>query len=183
MKTLCPESRLRTAPNWPKIRKMAMMSQFSNMTPSLIFFWSSFVSLVMFSYCSKFHVNIVTAFWIMTIFFYKGLTREPEMGNTLVWVLPNIWRLGWVMDTKFGTNVSNRMLLNAANFQGYSFYRFWVIKGKPTQIRVKNLVMCFVFSSRDISSLTIYIQISMKKKVVLVSTFSSVNLFLLIEAS
>ena len=36
------------------------------------------------------------------------------------------------MDTKFGTNVSNRMLLNAAKFQGYSFYCFWVIKGKPT---------------------------------------------------
>ena len=24
------------------------------------------------------------------------------------------------------------MLLNAAKFQRYSFYRFWVIKGKPT---------------------------------------------------
>ena len=36
------------------------------------------------------------------------------------------------MNTKFGTNVSNRMLLNAAKFQGYSFYRFCVIKGKPT---------------------------------------------------
>ena len=24
------------------------------------------------------------------------------------------------------------MLLNAAKFQGYSFYRFWVIKGNPT---------------------------------------------------
>ena len=41
------------------------------------------------------------------------------------------------------------MLLNAAKFQGYSFYRFWVIKGKqtkgrvilttPTEIRVKSL--------------------------------------------
>ena len=36
------------------------------------------------------------------------------------------------MDTKFGTNVSDKMLLNAANCQGYSFYRFLVIKGKPT---------------------------------------------------
>ena len=27
-------------------------------------------------------------------------------------------------------NVSNKMLLNAAEYQGYSFYRFWVIKGK-----------------------------------------------------
>ena len=32
------------------------------------------------------------------------------------------------MDTKFGTNVWNRMFLNAAKFQGYSFYRFWVIR-------------------------------------------------------
>ena len=38
------------------------------------------------------------------------------------------------MDTKFGTNVSNRMSLHAAKFLGYSFYRFWVIKGKPTGV-------------------------------------------------
>ena len=96
------------------------------------FFWHCFVSLVKVSYWSTFHVNIISASGIMTIFFYKGLTRNPEIGNTPVWVLPNIWRLGRVMDTKFGTNVFNRMLLNAAKFQGYSFNRFWVIKGKPT---------------------------------------------------
>ena len=28
-------------------------------------------------------------------------------------------------------NFSNNLSLNAAKFQGYSFYRFWVIKGKP----------------------------------------------------
>ena len=28
----------------------------------------------------------------MTISFYKGLTRNLEIGNTPVWVLPNIWR-------------------------------------------------------------------------------------------
>ena len=55
-----------------------------------------------------------------------------EIGNTSVLVLPNIWRLGRVMDTKFGINVSNRMLLNAAKFQGYSSYRFLVIKRKST---------------------------------------------------
>ena len=59
------------------------------------------------------------------IFFYKRLTRILEIGNTTVWVLPNIRRLGWVRDTKFGRNVSNEMLLNAAECQGYSFYRFW----------------------------------------------------------
>ena len=95
------------------------------------FFWRGFVSLIKCSYCSVFHVNIITGSGIMTIFFYKRLTRNPEIGNTPVWVLPNIWRLGQVMDTKFSTNISNRILLNAAKFRGYRFYRYWVIKGKP----------------------------------------------------
>ena len=131
MQTLCPESGLQTAPNWPKIKKMTMMLQFSGMTSSSKFFWRCFVYLVKFSYWSKFHVNIIAGSWIITIFFYKGLTRNLEIGNTPVWVLPNIWRLGQVMDTKFSTNVSNKILLNATKFQGYSSYRLWVIKGKP----------------------------------------------------
>ena len=35
-----------------------------------------------------------------------------------VWVLPNIWRLAQVMDTKFGTHVSSRILLKATKCQG-----------------------------------------------------------------
>ena len=108
-----------------------MTSQFSDRRHRQ-FFWRCFVSLVKFSYWSKFHVNIITGSGVMTIFFYKGLTRNPEIGNTPVWVLPNIWRLGRVRNTKFGTNVSNKMLLNAAKCQGCSFYRCWVITGKPT---------------------------------------------------
>ena len=94
--------------------------------------WRCFLSLVTFSYWSKFHVNIITGSGIMTILFYKGLTRNPEIGNTPVCVLPNIWRLGRAMDTTFDTKIFDRMLLNAANFQSYNFYRFWVIKQKPT---------------------------------------------------
>ena len=51
----------------------------------------------------------------MTIFVYKGLTRNPEIGNIPVWVLPNIWRLDWVSNNKFRTNVANEKLLNAEN--------------------------------------------------------------------
>ena len=97
------------------------------------FFWHCFVSLVKFNYLSKFHVNIITGSAVMTISFYKELTRNPEIGNTPVWILLNIWRLCWVKNTKFGTNVSDKILLNAAKCQGCSFYRFWVIKGKPAQ--------------------------------------------------
>ena len=88
------------------------------------FFGSYFVSFVKFSYLSNFHVNIITGSGIMTILFYKGLTKNPEIGNTPVWVLPNIWRRGQVMDTKFFTNVSNRILLNAAKFQGLQLLLF-----------------------------------------------------------
>ena len=110
---------------------MAMTSQFSDMTSSSTFFWYYFVSLVNFSYWSKFHINFITGSGVMRISFYKGLTRNPEIGNTPVWILPNVSRLGRVRNTRFGTNVSNKMLLNAAKWQGYSFYRFWVIRGKP----------------------------------------------------
>ena len=67
----------------------------------------------------------------MTIFFYKGLTRDAEIRNTPVSVFPNIWRLEQVRDTKFGTNVSNKMSLNAAKCKGYTFYR-WGFGGKIT---------------------------------------------------
>ena len=68
----------------------------------------------------------------MTISFYKGLTGNSETANTPVWVLSNIWRLGRVRNTKYGTNVSSKMLLKATKCQGYSLYRFWVNRGKPT---------------------------------------------------
>ena len=89
-------------------------------------------SLVKLSYWSKFYVNIITGSGVMTIFVYKKLTRKRKIWNNPVWVLPKIWKLGHVRDDKLGTNVPNEMLFNTAKCQGYNFWRFWVIKGKPT---------------------------------------------------
>ena len=97
-----------------------------------IFFDIAFVSLFKFIDWSKFHVNIITDSGVMTIFLYKWLTRNLDIGNTSVWVLPNIWRLEKVRDTEFGTNVSNVIVLNVTKCQVYSFYPFWAIKGEPT---------------------------------------------------
>ena len=88
----------------------------------VIFYDVAVFPLLSFSYSS----NMIFGRGVMTIFVYKVLTRNPKIGNTPVWVLPNISRLGQVRDTKFGTNVSNKMLLNAAKWQGYSFYHFRV---------------------------------------------------------
>ena len=109
------------------------------------FFWhgvtvkfvsGSFISLVMFSYRSKFHVNIITGSGVLTIYFSKRLNTNPERGNTLAWVLPKIWSSQrQVRDSKFGTVVSNEIFLNAAKYQSYSFHCSWVITLPPsTQI-------------------------------------------------
>ena len=132
MQTLCPQSGLRTAPNWPKIRKMSMTSQFSDMTSTLNFFevvlslLSSLVTGPRFMSIS----SLVLELWQFS--FVRDWPEIRKLEIPPVWVLLNLWRLGRAMDTKIGTNVSNRMLLHVAKFQSYSFYRFWVIKGKPT---------------------------------------------------
>ena len=51
-------------------------------------FWRCRVSLVKFSYWSNFHVSIITGSRVMTIFLYIVFTRDPETGNTPVWVCP-----------------------------------------------------------------------------------------------
>ena len=93
MQNLRPKYGFRIAPKYPLIEKMTMTSQFFRHDIIDKFFWRCFVSLVKFNYWSKFHVNIITRSRNMTIFFYKGLIRNPEIGNTSVWVLPNIWRM------------------------------------------------------------------------------------------
>ena len=112
-------------------QKITITSKFAAMTSSSTFFWRCFIFLVKFSYWSKFHVNIITGSGVMT------LTRNSEIGNTTIWILPNIWRLERVRDTKFGKNVSNEMLLNAGKCQRCSFYLFQVIMGKPTGLGLK----------------------------------------------
>ena len=116
-----------------------MMSQFSNMTSLsfFFFFWCYFLSHVKFSYWSMFHDNIITGAGVMGISFYKRLTRSLEIRNTLVVGLPNIWRLGQVRTTKFGRNVSSKILLRFTKCQDHSFYCFCVIKGKPTGVGAK----------------------------------------------
>ena len=88
-------------------------------------FWRCFVSSVKFSYWSKFHVNIIIGSGVMTIFFYKGLTRNPEIGNTPVWVLSNIWRVRWVANTKFDKIVLPYKALFTIFFTFFSFFCFY----------------------------------------------------------
>ena len=108
----CKLERWRWRHNFPKLRHRKIF---------LTLFYCSWQCF------SRLHVNIITDSGVTTISFHKGLTRNLEIENTILWVLPNICRLG-----KFRNTKCNKMLLNASKCQGYIFYRFWVIKGKPT---------------------------------------------------
>ena len=86
----------------------------------------------------------------MTIYFYKGLTRNLEIRNTPVWVLPKIWRLRRVRYNRLGTDVSTEMLLNTEIQQGVGGGGWMGRGGKitlppPTPIKIKSL-----FSSQGI---------------------------------
>ena len=86
------------------------------------FLWCCFVSLVNFSYWPKFDVNIITSSGIMKIFFNKGLTRNPEIGNTLVGVLPNIWRLEQDMGTKFVSLIQCHWMLQNSTVTAFTAF-------------------------------------------------------------
>ena len=115
-----PVSGFQIAPNDPKLEKWQWRHIFPTWSHRKIF-WQGFISLVILSFLSKFHVNIITGSGAMRSSFYKELTRNPGIGNTPVWVLLNIWRLEQVKNTNFDMNVSNKMLLNVTKCQGYSF--------------------------------------------------------------
>ena len=106
----------------------------------VIFYDVAVFPLLNLSYSS----NMIFGPVVMTIFVYKVLTRNPKIGNTPVWVLPNISRLGKLRMPNYAriSRMKSYWML-----QNLSFYIFWFIKGKnrgwgggskntPTQIRI-----------------------------------------------
>ena len=137
MQTLCPESGLRTAPNWPKIRKMTMTSQFSDMTSTsnffdvVLFLLSSLVTGPSFMSMSSLVLELWQFSFIRDWPEIRKLDISPSefcpiSGDRRELVIPNLARMSQMK--------CYRILQNA----NYGIYRFWVIKGKPTG-RVKLL--------------------------------------------
>ena len=95
-------------------------------------FWRIFGFSCQFQLLVQFWWQYITGSGIMTILFYKWLTRNPKIRNTTVWVLLITWRLEQFRDNKLDTNIFYKLLLNAAKCLGY-FYCYVVIKVKPTR--------------------------------------------------
>ena len=114
---------------------------------------------VVFSYWSKFYVNIITGSGVVAISIYKGLTRKPAIWNTRDtrgWVLPNIWKLEQVKNTKFYMNVSNKMLLNPARVTAFNVSELLRQNLLPLPQDIKSVfccrfswATCFVYQTVD----------------------------------
>ena len=103
---------------------------------------------------------LVLELLVLELWHFSFIRDRPEIENPAVWVLLNICGLGQVRDTKLGTSVSSKLLLNSAICQGYSFCHFWVIMGEsyptPTPPRFgsnffNNITMCQTFKSNHVS--------------------------------
>ena len=103
--------------------------------------------------------DVIVKFFDLASFLLSSLVTSPSF-MSISWLVLELWQFSFIKDwpkiqkskisssefcprsrdwgTKFGTNISNKMLLSAAKYQGYCFYHFWAIKGKPTERRVKS---------------------------------------------
>ena len=79
---------------------------------------------VNFSCWPNLHVNIVNGSRVMTISVYKALTKKSGIAKKLVRILPNIWRLELISDTKISLNILNKKLLNAAKLKFLFFLSY-----------------------------------------------------------
>ena len=109
-----------------------MTSQFADMTSP-----SNFIDIALFLLSSLVTTPsfMATSSLVLELWQFSFIRNWPEIRKSETppsQFFPNIWRLGQVRNTKFDTNVSNEILLNAAECQVYSVYHFGVIKGKPT---------------------------------------------------
>ena len=124
-----PESCFQIAPNWQKIWKMTMTSQFANMASSshffdvVLFFLSSLVTGPSFISIS----SLVLEFWQFS--FIRNWPDIRKSDITPSEICPISGDRGWLGIP----NLARISLMKCYRMlQGYSFDPFWVIKVKPT---------------------------------------------------
>ena len=80
---------------------------------------------------SKFHVIIITGSEVITIGIYKGLSRNPEIGNVLVSVFPKIWKLRQVRDKNLARIFLMKCYYMLQNTRATAFTVFELLRKKP----------------------------------------------------
>ena len=132
MQTLCPESGLQTAPNWQKIWKMTMTSQFSDMTSSsnffdvVLFLLSSLVTGPSFMSIS----SLVLELWQFSFMRDWPEIRKSEIPPSEFCPISGDWGELWIPNLARMSLTECYWMLQTSRVTAFSVS--WVIKGKPT---------------------------------------------------
>ena len=149
MQTLCPESGLRIAPNWPKIQKMTMTSQFFDMTSMSNFFD---VVLLLLSSLVTGPGFMSTSSLVLELWQFSLIRNWPEIRKSEIppseffrisgdwgelWI-PNLQRMSlvecyWILENYRVTAFTVIVLLRKNELGGGKI-------NPPTQIRVKEFI-------------------------------------------
>ena len=152
--------------------------------------------IIIISYWPMFHVNIITGSRVMTIYPIKGLSRNPEIGNTSVWVLLNIWRQGlwglgprmslikyyWILQNSRVTAFTvcellrkNRVFVCVCVAEEGRYLR-------AIEYQIRHIFWIFSLAKRWVMSFTMSFDISMKRNMVIrysfyIFNFSKISLY------
>ena len=109
-----------------------MTSQFYDMTPSSIFFDVFFVSLVKFSSGPSFMSISWLVLELWQFYFIRDWPeiRKSEIPSSEFCPISGDWGKLWIPNLARVSLIEYYWMLQ--NARGYSFYHFWVIKGKLT---------------------------------------------------
>ena len=143
MQTLCPDSGLRTAPNWPKIKKMTMTSQFSDMTSKsnffddVLFLLSSLVSDPSFMSIS----SLILELWQLSFIRDWPEIRKSEIPPSEFCAISGYWGVLWI------PNLARMSLIECLlPFLSYQGKTNWGVKLPPSPTQIAMLVKCWNYN-------------------------------------
>ena len=124
MQTLCPESGLRTAPNWPKIRKMTMTSQFPDITSSstfcdvVLFLLSGLVTGPSFMSIS----SLVLELWQFSLIRDRPKIRKSEIPPSETSPISGDWGELWIPNLARMSVIKCYWMLQNSRFTAFTFF-------------------------------------------------------------
>ena len=160
MQTLCPESGLRTAPNWPKIRKMTMTSQFSDMTSTsnffdvVLFLLSSLVTGPSFMSIS----SLVLELWQFSFIRDWPKIRKSEIPLSVFCPISGDWGELRIPNLAWMSLMKCYWILQKARVTGYNVSELLGknqlrVKLPLTQIRVNNWLIPLINQMNDMDDI------------------------------
>ena len=151
MQTLCPKSSLRTAPNWPKIQKITMASQFLDMTSSSEFFnVVLFLLSILVTGPSLMSISsLVLELWQLSFVRDWPEIRKSEIPPSEFCPISGDWDKLWIPNLARMSLIECYWMLQNSRVTAFTIFEFLrenQLEGQnyppstpPTQIRVKKV--------------------------------------------